>query len=344
MPKLLGFGNPLLDLIAKVDDKFLAKYELDANSAILAEKKHLPLYQELKDNYSLVYLGGGACQNSMRGAARLLPKGSVTFIGCVSNDEDAKNLKEASNKDQLTVEYFIEPSLPTGKCATLITGHNRSLVTDLQAANSYSVTHAQSPAIWEGIVEKADFFYIEGYFLTVSPETILTVAKHAAATNKVFCMNLSAPFLCEFFQEPMDASAPYWDILFGNESEAEAYAKAHNLPYTSDQVQDIAEHIVNSVPKVNQARSRIVVITQGSRSTIVAQAGKPTQVHPVPPVPKSEIEDTNGAGDAFVGGFLGAYVQGASLEKSVDVGHKLAGQVIRQVGAYYAPGVEDQLI
>ncbi|RKP12756.1 adenosine kinase [Piptocephalis cylindrospora] len=340
MSKLLGFGNPLLDIIAKVDDEFLTKYGLDANSAILAEEKHLPLYQELKDKYTLSYLGGGACQNSMRGAARLLPPGSVSYIGCVSDDLDAKRLKEESAKDQLNVEYLVEPSLPTGRCATLITGQNRSLVTDLQAANKYRVDHTQSPAVWSGIVEKADFFYIEGFFLTVSPETILTVAKHAAATNKVFCMNLSAPFLCQFFQEPMDASAPYWDILFGNETEAEAYAKAHDLPFTSEQIPAIAEHIANSVPKVNTARPRVVVITQGSHSTVVAQAGQAAQIHPVPPVPKSEIEDTNGAGDAFVGGFLGAYVQGASLDKAVDAGHKLAGQVIRQVGAYYPPGVE----
>jgi len=32
------------------------------------------------------------------------------------------------------------------------------------------------------------------------------------------------------------------------------------------------------------------------------------------PVPKEEIVDTNGCGDAFVGGFLSQYVVGRSLE------------------------------
>lgn len=31
-------------------------------------------------------------------------------------------------------------------------------------------------------------------------------------------MNLSAPFLCEFFSEPMTKALPYVDILFGNET------------------------------------------------------------------------------------------------------------------------------
>lgn len=34
-------------------------------------------------------------------------------------------------------------------------------------------------------VEKAKYFYIAGFFLTVSPDSILLVAEHAAATNKV---------------------------------------------------------------------------------------------------------------------------------------------------------------
>ena len=39
-------------------------------------------------------------------------------------------------------------------------------------------------------------------------------------------MNLSAPFLIQFFGEQMAAAMPYTDIVFGNESEAEAYGKA----------------------------------------------------------------------------------------------------------------------
>lgn len=44
-----------------------------------------------------------------------------------------------------------------------------------------------------------------------------------------------------------------------------------------------------------------------------------------------EIVDTNGAGDAFAGGFLGAYVAGKSIEEAVLVGHKLGGMCVKQV-------------
>lgn len=36
-------------------------------------------------------------------------------------------------------------------------------------------------------MEKAKFLYSAGFFLTVSPESMMTVAKHAAETGKVSC-------------------------------------------------------------------------------------------------------------------------------------------------------------
>lgn len=41
-------------------------------------------------------------------------------------------------------------------------------------------------------------------------------------------MNLSAPFLMEFFGEQMAAVLPYCDYVFGNESEAAAFGEKHD--------------------------------------------------------------------------------------------------------------------
>jgi adenosine kinase len=40
-------------------------------------------------------------------------------------------------------------------------------------------------------------------------------------------MNLSAPFIPQFFKSQVDEILPYVDILIGNESEAQAYADSH---------------------------------------------------------------------------------------------------------------------
>jgi adenosine kinase len=220
-------------------------------------------------------------------------------------------------------------------CAALISNHDRSLVPNLQAANNYKVDHLRLPHVWE-IVEKAKFYYIEGFFYTVSPPTIMEVARHAAQHNKVFAMNLSAPFISQFYTQVLDDSAPYWDILIGNEAEAAAYCTAHNLDLVGNEA--IAKHL-SALPKANAQRERIVVLTHGPDRTVVSVGGRDAKVYPVPRVPSDEIVDSNGCGDAFVGGFLSTYIKGEDLDRCVEVGHWLASQVIRMDGAQYPVGL-----
>lgn len=42
-------------------------------------------------------------------------------------------------------------------------------------------------------------------------------------------MSLSAPFIPTAFKDALDQTEPYWDYIVGNESEAQAWAEAHNL-------------------------------------------------------------------------------------------------------------------
>ncbi|KAJ3283806.1 adenosine kinase [Rhizoclosmatium sp. JEL0117] len=327
---LFGIENPLLDISAVVDDALLKKYELKANDAILAEEKHKPVYKDLVSNYKVSYVAGGAAQNTLRGAQWLLPPKSTIYVGSVGKDENADRLRAAAAADGLRTEYMVDESLPTGVCGVLITGHDRSLVTDLQAANSYKATHLQSKAIWSQ-VEQAKYFYIGGYFLTVSPESANIIAKHAAETDKIFAMNLSAPFIPQFFKSQVDELAPYWDLLFGNESEALAYAESHDIktPY----IVEIAA-ILSQLPKKNGSRERTVVITQGRLPTIVAINGVVYE-YPVVEIASEKIVDTNGAGDAFTGGYLAAYVLGKSVDECVRAGQYVASEVIQQSGPTY---------
>ena len=61
------------------------------------------------------------------------------------------------------------------------------------------------------------FFFTQGFFLTVSPESVLKVAHHASENNRIFTLNLSAPFISQFYKESLMKVMPFVDILFGNE-------------------------------------------------------------------------------------------------------------------------------
>lgn len=252
--------------------------------------------------------------------------GQSAYMGCVGNDEYAKTLEDCASADGVTVHYMKDPETPTGTCAALIKDGERALVANLAAANNFKPPHLETEKAKE-IIQSAKFYYIAGFFLTVSIESLVKVAEHALDNKKTFLLNLSAPFIIDFFGDQLGQALPYADFLFGNESEAATFGKKHNL---GDDLKEIAL-AASKMPKKDESRPRIVVFTQGSESTIVAKDGKVT-VYPVENLAKELLVDTNGAGDAFVGGFLSELVNGKEIEDCVKAGHWAARYIIQQSG------------
>lgn len=241
-------------------------------------------------------------------------------------------MTEVAGKDGMVARYMEDTTTATGSCAVCVVGGERSLAANLSAANNYKVDHLKLPENW-ACVEKASFFYMAGFFITVSPESIMEVAKHAAANRKTFMMNLSAPFIMEVppFKEALMNAMPFIDFLFGNESEAETFAKTEG--WETRDVSEIALKIAD-FPKATGTRPRVVVITQGAEATVVACGGK-VMTYPVIKLAKEQLVDTNGAGDSFVGGFLAQLVAGKGLEECCRSGNYCANVVIQQSGCAY---------
>ena len=74
-----------------------------------------------------------------------------------------------------------------------------------------------------------------------------------------------------------------------------------------------------------------MVITQGADPVIVVQNGEVT-LYDVTKLAADKIVDTNGAGDAFVGGFLAQLALGKSIKDCVKVGIWAATEIIQQSG------------
>jgi sugar/nucleoside kinase (ribokinase family) len=147
---------------------------------------------------------------------------------------------------------------------------------------------------------------------------------------QVFAFNLAAPFVAQFFSAPLLEILPYADILFGNEHEAAALADAAQLgvgavegrvgtarrprltcplppPLQTKDLREVALKVAG-MPKTNGARGRVVVFTQGAHPTLVVENGV-LREYPVLPIAPADIVDSNGAGDAFVGGYLAQLVR-----------------------------------
>ncbi|XP_043912672.1 adenosine kinase [Protopterus annectens] len=330
---LFGMGNPLLDICATVDKDFLDKYGLKVNDQILAEEKHVKMFEELVKKFKVEYHAGGSTQNSVKVAQWMIqkPYKVATFFGCIGTDKFGEILKKKAEEAHVDAHYYEQSEQPTGTCAACITGDNRSLVANLAAANCYKKEeHLDLEKNWK-LVERANVYYIAGFFITVSPESILKVAKHASEKNKVFGLNLSAPFISQYFMKPLMEIMPYVDILFGNETEAATFAREQG--FEDEDIKEIAKK-VQALPKQNQKRQRIVVFTQGKEDTIVATATE-VKAFPVIDIDQNAIVDTNGAGDAFVGGFLSQLVYERDLDQCIRAGHYSANVIIQRSGCTF---------
>uniref|UniRef100_A0A915D1F4 Adenosine kinase n=1 Tax=Ditylenchus dipsaci TaxID=166011 RepID=A0A915D1F4_9BILA len=144
---LLGMGNPLLDIQVNVEKDLLDKYEMKENCAILAEDKHLALFEEIVKREGIEYIPGGATQNALRVFQWIICKPNAsTFFGAVGKDKYSEILYNQSKNAGVNVCYQVNKSVKTGTCAALIYKHHRSLCADLAAANTFTLDHLQSEA------------------------------------------------------------------------------------------------------------------------------------------------------------------------------------------------------
>jgi adenosine kinase len=290
----------------------------------------------------------------------------VVYTGAVGDDDLAEQLKAANERDGLDEVYEVVTGEKTGACAVILTAgghyqyvnqrlfctfcssiHCSSLVTTLRVAEKFTKSHLSSPKV-APLIESAKYFYIEGYFLTHGVESALELSSKVALAGKVchittfrsqlpiytaqtFALNMSAPFIPQFFKAQLDQVLLHTDILLGTESDAEAYANAAGYPDPKD-IPDIARRIA-LLDKSNKSRPRVVIFTQAAASTIVVSSNEPDQpkTFAVEKLTDDQIVDKNGAGDAFAGGVLAALVAGKDLGKAVLVGHALARASISQV-------------
>ena len=285
----------------------------------------MPLYDELAAKEDVVYVAGGATLNSARVAAWVANRDAqwVTYTGAISNDKYGDLLVKDAEKEKLAMPMFVTKEHPTGTCAVVVVEKERSLVANLSAASKFEQAHLKEQKVKDAI-EAAQVYYISGFFLTTCAPALMEVAEHANEHKKVFTMNLSAPFIIDFFTAALDPAVEYADILFGNETEARALAAKKEWG-----TEDVSAIAVKAQALPKKGGARIVVFTQGAEKTVVATAEGVTE-YAVPTV--ENIVDTNGAGDAFVGGFLAKFCEGSSIEDAVQTGHKSAGRIIAASG------------
>ena len=125
--KIIGIGNAIVDVICKVDDKYLINNQLTKSTMKLVnETEFQKLLSTLKIEETI---SGGSVANSIVGLSQL--GNDVGFIGKINDDSLGKKYEEGLIKEK--VRYFYKKkkeASPTGTCLILITPDaERTMVT-----------------------------------------------------------------------------------------------------------------------------------------------------------------------------------------------------------------------
>ena len=308
---LVGIGNALVDVLAPVDDAFLAEHALDKGAMTLVDA----------DRASAIYgkmppaqeCSGGSCGNTMAGFASLGGKG--TFVGKVRDDQ----LGNVFRHDMQSIGVdFTTPAAtdgpPPGSCLVLITPDaQRTMCTNLGAA-----TNLGPGDIDKAIIQAAKVVYMEGYLFDPpdAQDAFVTAADYAHDAGRKVSITLSDPFCVDRHRHAFQMLVQdHTDILFGNEEEIKAL-------YQVDDFDTALQHV--------RGHCEIACLTRSSKGSVVLSGD---EVHIIDPMPLEKVVDTTGAGDQYAAGFLYGYTQGKDLQTCGRIATLSATEVISHVGA-----------
>jgi len=355
-PVLAAFGNPLLDIILPDEEgQLVDTFRLQRDIAQEVDTVAIGLYERVshEEEEEVEYSGGGCALNTVRVFQWLTGRRhSSVFLGGLGNDRSGRLLQDLVEADGVRTGFAVQPDLPTGHCIALVRGAERTLCANLGAANSY-----QLGDLWAGdnqaMLQHAKVIYVEGYFLSHSPDATLELALFAQRNKKTFVFNLCGEYVCEDIKyvENVLKILPHIDIIFGNRSEFDVFIntveakletssliiKNLRAMITGEGVDNLELKIENicESPVKSKPRSLIVVVTEGCQPVQCYSIGE-TQLNtvsvPVPPLDKHCIKDTIGAGDSFIAGFISVYLRKGSLKSCIEYAIWTAQRMIQQVG------------
>ena len=305
--KILGIGNAIVDVICKVDDKFIYQNNLTKSTMKLVDEIE---FKKLLSNLKIEEtISGGSVANSIVGLSQL--ENNVGFIGKVSDDDLGNKYEEGLKKEK--VRYFYskkkEP-IPTGSCLILITPDSeRTMCTFLGTAGKINENDIDIDS-----VKNSKLLFLEGY-LWDEGEPKNAFEKAIQNSDKV-AMSLSDLFCVERHKlHFLDLVKNKLHITFANEQEIMSLIDAKKF-----------EDVIEFSQKIN----KLIVITRGEKGAL---AIKNNEVVECPAKKNLKIVDLTGAGDLFAGGFLHGHINGKTLKESLDKGAEMSSKIIQTIGA-----------
>jgi len=309
--KILGIGNAIVDVLAKVDDEFLKKNKLIKGSMKLINEAE---FEDLKKNIKIEkVVAGGSVANTMAGIAYL--QGNASFIGKINSDKFGEIYRKSLQDINVNFSYLEkDEDSSTGASIILITPDSeRTMCTYLGISS-----HLSSDDINENNIAAHELIFLEGYLWDKGiSEKMFKRTIDIAKRNKIkIAMSLSDIFcVTRHKQDFYNLLKNDLDILIGNENEINELANKKSLLDSINQLKEL---------------NKLIVIT---RSESGSMAIKNNEIINCNSVKVNKVLDLTGAGDLFAAGFLKEYLDNYDIKRCLETGSMLASKIIQKIGA-----------
>jgi sugar/nucleoside kinase (ribokinase family) len=309
---VLGLGNAIVDIIARVEDDFLARQSMRKGSmALIDEARAATIYDAMGPAREI---SGGSAANTIAGLASLGAR--AAFIGRVRADAVGEVFAHDIRAAGVAFDTAPSPTGPaTARSYVLVTPDGeRTMNTFLGAAQDLNVADIDAD-----VVASAAITYLEGYLWDPprAKDAFVKAAAIAHEAKRMVALSLSDTFCVDRWRDEFLhlIRSGAVDLVFANESEL------HSLYQTAD---------FDTALAALGREARRAVVTRSAAGCIAIEGGRTVAV---PACPVERIVDTTGAGDLFAAGFLFGVAHGFSDERSALLGSLAAAEVISHLGA-----------
>jgi len=309
--KILGIGNAIVDVFAKVDNEFLIKNNLVKGSMKLINKSE---FENLEKNIKIEKIvAGGSVANTMAGIAYL--KGSPSFIGKVSSDKFGDLYKKSLEDIDVNFSYIKKnESLPTGASIILITPDSERTMCTYLGISSHLAAHDIS----KNNILGHELIFLEGYLWDKGDsEKMFKHAINIAKAHKIkISMSLSDIFCVTRHKKDFyNLLKNDLDILIGNENEINELTGKKNLLDSINELKEL---------------DKLIVITRSDKGSL---AIKNNEIISCESIKVDKVVDLTGAGDLFAAGFFKEYLDKSEIKKCLTTASIAASKIIRKIGA-----------
>lgn len=307
MKSIIGIGNALTDVLAVLpDDQLLKQFHLPIGSMQLVDEETSKKIWAVLKEMGVENVPGGCAANTISGTAIFgMPS---AFIGKVGDDDIGRLFKT------LQEQNGVKPKLLIGKAAS---GRAMVLITPPNSERTFADYLGAALELVPEDLKKEDFvgydyLHIEGYLVQnqdlvrraveIGKELGMTISIDLASYNVVESNNT---FL-------HDIVSHYIDIVFANETEAQAFTKMS----PEESIHEIAQ------------LCKIAVVKLGKQGSMIKSGNELYRFD----ARDANTIDVTGAGDLYAAGFFYALANDMPLNICGEVASIISSKVVEVIG------------